>query len=408
MQWIFWISLFVLLYVYLGYPATLALWRPSSKPEDPSDNGPVAFDVVIASRSEGPRLFEKIQEVCRLQGPGTLNRLLIGLDGDDPTLPDPASLSLDADFPVTLVRESDALPDPASLPDQGCIIIEFSERRSKPACLNQLMTFASSPWVVFLDVRQRLDPNCLSALANHFSTPGTHVVSGNLEWEPVASETTTQQGVGLYWAYEKWIRMNESRRGVVPGATGACYALRRSAFHSIPEDTLDDDVLIPLQACQSGGDCLFEQDAIIYDIPSATSDQEGLRKRRTIAGIYQILFRHPGWNLPGGHPFWLSILSHKTLRLAGPFLLILIFLSSLSLQCCWMYRLCLFGQIVFYIGAIAAPVLKDLPGIGKLSSAARSFVHLNWICLRALVDTVTGTFSKGWTRAYVSSPEGES
>ena len=42
--------------------------------------------------------------------------------------------------------------------------------------------------------------------------------------------TTAAQGIGFYWKYEKFIRKCESGFRGVPGATGACYVIRKSLF----------------------------------------------------------------------------------------------------------------------------------------------------------------------------------
>jgi hypothetical protein len=58
--------------------------------------------------------------------------------------------------------------------------------------------------------------------------------------------------MGVYWTYEKWIRKAESRSGSVVGATGAIYAIRRGLYQPLPEDTLLDDVLTPLNIIMQG------------------------------------------------------------------------------------------------------------------------------------------------------------
>jgi hypothetical protein len=161
-----------------------------------------------------------------------------------------------------------------------------------------------------------------------------------------------------------------------------------------------DDVLIPLQACSETGQCRFEEQAKIFDVPSDTPQQETLRKRRTIAGVLQLAIRHPTWNLPGGHPFWFHILSHKTLRLTGPFLLLSLLVSNLLLLGGRGYGLPALGQAGFYLAAVCSPWLGRIPLVGKVCSGAHAFVLLNVSCLMAVLDSLTGRFHGGWERAY--------
>jgi hypothetical protein len=59
-------------------------------------------------------------------------------------------------------------------------------------------------------------------------------------------QSTIAEGVGLYWRYEKQIRRDESAIASTMGATGAMYAMRRSLWRPLPEDTILDDVLAPM------------------------------------------------------------------------------------------------------------------------------------------------------------------
>ena len=62
-------------------------------------------------------------------------------------------------------------------------------------------------------------------------------------------QSTIAEGVGLYWRYEKQIRRDESAIASTLGATGAMYAMRRSLWRPLPEDTILDDVLAPMRWC---------------------------------------------------------------------------------------------------------------------------------------------------------------
>ena len=76
-------------------------------------------------------------------------------------------------------------------------------------------------------------------------------------------------------------------KGVVDstiGATGAIYAIRRALFEPIPDDTLLDDVLIPLRIVRRGYRDRLRADARAHDCASSTARQEFVRKTRTIAG----------------------------------------------------------------------------------------------------------------------------
>ena len=57
----------------------------------------------------------------------------------------------------------------------------------------------------------------------------------------------------------------ESRVDSTIGTTGAIYAIRRGLFEPIPDDTILDDLLIPLRIVRRGYRVLFEPEARAYD-----------------------------------------------------------------------------------------------------------------------------------------------
>ena len=99
--------------------------------------------------------------------------------------------------------------------------------------------------------------------------------------------------MGFYWRYEKLIRQSESRSHSTVGATGAIYALRRALFEPIREDTILDDVLIPMKIVRQGYRVLFESEARAYDRVVGDGPEEFTRKVRTIAGNFQLFARQP-------------------------------------------------------------------------------------------------------------------
>src|SRR5204863_9023201 len=83
--------------------------------------------------------------------------------------------------------------------------------------------------------------------------------------------STVGRGVGLYWRFEKAIRLSESRVDPTVGATGAIYAIRRDLLDPIPDDTILDDVLIPMRIVRLGYRVVFEPAARAHDRPAAAA-----------------------------------------------------------------------------------------------------------------------------------------
>jgi cellulose synthase/poly-beta-1,6-N-acetylglucosamine synthase-like glycosyltransferase len=175
----------------------------------------------------------------------------------------------------------------------------------------------------------------------------------------------------------------------VIGCTGAIYALRRSAYEPIPEDTLIDDVLVPMQALVRGGRILFEPEAKAYDPQTLAPEQEQRRKTRTLAGNYQLLFRHPSWLLPWRNRCWWQLISHKYSRLAGPFLLALCLVSTAVLaRDSIFFRLALAAQSACYLCGLLGLALPRIRR--RWLAIPAGFLFLQWQCLRSLAHYLGG------------------
>src|SRR4029079_5308907 len=105
----------------------------------------------------------------------------------------------------------------------------------------------------------------------------------------------------------------------------------KTLFDPIPEDTILDDVLVPLRIARAGYRVVFEPDARAYDGASSTARQELVRKTRTIAGTFQLFARELWVFDPIHNPVWFEAISHKALRLATPLLQLLVLVANVSL-----------------------------------------------------------------------------
>lgn len=205
--------------------------------------------------------------------------------------------------------------------------------------------------IVLTDARQTVDPAAFVGLLENFRDPTVGAVSGELVFRARASGSNVSDGMNVYWAYEKMIRKSEAALHSAPGAPGALYAIRKDLFEPIPPDTLLDDVAIPMRAVARHTRCVFEKRARVYDLPSTSTRQEVMRKRRTIAGTIQLLKLYPQWCLPWRNPIWVQFISHKIMRLGSPFFLAGLLISSWFLSARPVYRGALMIQLCFYLGS---------------------------------------------------------
>ncbi|MGB0037728.1 MAG: hypothetical protein WBQ00_02450, partial [Terriglobales bacterium] len=204
--------------------------------------------------------------------------------------------------------------------------------------------------------------------------------------DPASGETG--KGMGLYWRVEKKIREMESASGSVAGATGSIYCARRALLDPLPEGTILDDVLLPMQVVRRGSRVIFDPRARAWDSPDLGQSREFSRKVRTLSGNYQLLQLAP-WLLGASNAIRFEFFSHKLVRLVVPLALLALLAASIFLTAPF-YRAVLFAQLAFYaLSLIAIGGVKTGP-LGRIADPARTFVVLNSAAVVAFVNFVTG------------------
>jgi len=103
------------------------------------------------------------------------------------------------------------------------------------------------------------------------------------------------------------------------------------------------------------------------------------------------------WLLRRENPIRFEFISHKLLRLAVPFALALLLLSSFLLRGTF-YRAVLILQLAFYaLSALALSRVVKTGIVARLADVAGAFVLLNGAAVMALVNFLGGRRA-AWTR----------
>lgn len=345
---VFFFALALVLYVYIGYPALLALWsKVAPKPVLRGLETP-GVSVIVAARNEASVLRRRIDNLLACDYPSSALQLIIVSDG-----------STDATASI-LASYGDRI-DAILLPAGG-----------KARALNAGVAAARHDVLVFADARQTFAPDALRALVAPLSDPRVGGVSGELLLDCESGDVeSTGGGVGLYWRYEKWLRRHESVISSTVGSTGAIYALRRELWRPLPPETILDDVLAPMRAVLAGSRVIFESAAKAFDRVAPNASIEFGRKTRTLAGNYQLLLLEPRLLVPFVNPVWLQFLSHKLARLVVPYALCTLLVTSAILAGRHAFFAIVFvGQLAFYGLAAYGAVLERR---ARVSPARASF-----------------------------------
>jgi cellulose synthase/poly-beta-1,6-N-acetylglucosamine synthase-like glycosyltransferase len=384
-EWVFAASATLLLYTYLGYPLLIgALARLRDRPtsmEGAKSRAVPPCSLILAAHNEEATIGRRIAELAALIiDANPEGELIVVSDGSDD-------------------RTAERARDSAAEAGVEHRVIELDRRSGKAEALTRGHRASRHEIVVFADARQRWEHDTLVRLLENFDDPGVGAVGGDLILE---SGPGVLAGVGLYWRFEKWLRLQESRVGSSVGVTGAICAVRRGLFRPIPRGTILDDVYWPLLVALGGARVVHDDRARAFDrLPERTRD-EFRRKVRTLAGNFQLLVRLPVIMRPWRNPVWFQFASHKALRLAAPWGMLALLASSATIASQF-YRTALLGQGAFYLLGLAG-LWQPVGRRSRLASAAASFLTLNAAAWTAFWVWSSGRCESSWRRIQYEPP----
>lgn len=368
---LFWISVVFIAYTYLLYPLLIVtLSRLRGRSVDPGGD-PAALPsitMIIVAFNEEDRIEEKLANCRELDYPPELLEVCVVSDGS-------------TDGTADILRTHSDI-----------VFIDDPENRGKPHQLGRAMARSESEILVYSDTRQMYDTEALRMLVRNFMDASVGCVSGELVFR--TPEDPTGGSIGLYWTYEKILREAESRVDSTLGVTGAIYAIRRRLASPPPDDTILDDIEIPLGAFRAGYRVIFEPRARAFDTPSSEIDAEFRRKTRTLAGNYQLFARNAWLLVPWRNRIFIQAVSHKFFRLLVPWALLVVLITSSRLAGAG-FAFIFWAQVIGYalgIAALRSGALRK----NRLVNFISVFLTLNAAAVAGLFRYLTGTADVRW------------
>jgi cellulose synthase/poly-beta-1,6-N-acetylglucosamine synthase-like glycosyltransferase len=352
--YVFWFSFSILLYTYAGYPLWIYLrshlcpraWR--QEPILPS------VSIILAVHNGEALLRQKIDHLLSLDYPQDRMEIVIVSDGS--------------------TDDTDDIPK--EFPDLRVRFIRCSEHRGKASTLNLGMRSATGEILLFIDIRPWIEGNALQLLLTNFADPSVGCAAGELVLRDDGQEPGAKAVGGIYWRYEQWIRNCEGKVDSPLGVYGGFYAVRRELARALPEGTILDDMLQPLNVIRQGYRSVLDVRARVYDVWPKSLRGEFHRKVRTLAGNFQLIQLAP-WLLSQQNRLRFELISHKLLRLLVPILLVMLLVgSALLANRSWVYAGALAAQIFFYVLA-ALGAGRGIPVLLRLAAPASAFCMLN-------------------------------
>lgn len=383
MEFLFWIFMGLLAQSYLLYPLSLpiiyTLLRPKRKI---SLQYQPKVSILIAAYNEEKIISDKIENCLQLDYPRHLVEILVGSDGSsDQTI----SILKTYEKSITLR------------------LFDFSERRGKAAVLNDLMYQAQGEILVLCDANTLFLPNSVSKLVSNFPEEKVGCVCGKLVLKD-STGSSLGRGESIYWSFESELKLLEGKLGIVMGANGGIYALRKKLAPTLPvHKTTMDDFFIATHVLAQGYEVVYEPMAMGTEETSLEKFGEFRRKIR----IGQANFNHLSHFLKllnPRHPLVAySFFSHKLMRWFGPFFIFGLFPLNLGLSLrgggSSLYTTILACQIILYTcGVIGYFFNKRDKKTSLIFSIPFYFLVMNYALILGFLKSFNASSGGTWER----------
>ncbi|CAG5068654.1 hypothetical protein DYBT9623_01386 [Dyadobacter sp. CECT 9623] len=385
MKILFWLSLFVVFYTFLGYGIVLYIlvrlrrMIKGNRVIPGLDHELPTLTLIIAAYNEESIIEEKIANTLQLSYPAGKLSVVFVTDGSTDSTPE-------------LVRHYPEIK-----------LMHTPQRSGKILAMHRAMKEVESEIVVFTDANTFLNQEALLLIARHYADPKVGAVSGEkrVMQEAVADATA---GEGFYWKYESTLKKWDSELYSVVGAAGELFSVRNSLYTDVEPDTILDDFMISMRIAQQGYRIIYEPAAYASELSSEDIKEELKRKVRIAAGGIQSILRLKKLLNPFHDPLLsFQYISHRVLRWTiTPFLMMLAFVLNIVIVAQtggWFYGLILAAQVAFYGAALLGWLLEKRRIKVKALFVPYYFCVMNYAVLAGIRRYIKGSQSAAWDRS---------
>ncbi|MBK7379940.1 MAG: glycosyltransferase family 2 protein [Ignavibacteriales bacterium] len=238
----------------------------------------------------------------------------------------------------------------------------FHKRRGKKFVINDIVKLAKNEILVFCDSNTIYKKDALKNLVKYYADSRVGGVCGRLKLVESTRNYETGNQEKKYWHYESWIKNNEGKLGVLIGANGGIYSIKKNLFTTMPEmEPVVDDLYLSLKILEKGKDFIYTSESEAVETISPKVKSEFDRKVRimprnieTLKALKSLIFSK---RFLVSYGLW----SHKIIRWFSPILFILLFIMNIFLlQSASIFKILLFMQLLFYFFAVIGFILNRM------------------------------------------------
>ncbi|MCI4671017.1 MAG: glycosyltransferase family 2 protein [Bacteroidia bacterium] len=379
---LFWVSLLLLLYTYLGYGLVLWLLRklkPAKEVPPIEEEELPELTFLVAAYNEEDIIKEKIENTFTLDYPREKIQYLFVTDGSNDRTGEIIS-----SFPEIQWEHRD-------------------ERKGKISAVNRVMPLAKTSITIFSDANAMLNKSALRNIVKHYQNPQIGAVAGEKRVNALEKDSASSAGENLYWRYESTLRKWDGELNSVMGAAGELFSIRTELHEDVAEDSLIEDFIMTMKLLRNGYKIAYAPDAFASEDASANTSEELKRKVRISAGGLQASWRLRDLMNPFKYPLTsFQFLSHRVFRwtLAPLSLLVLLIVHPiLAINEGGFYLYTLIGHALFYVLALLGALLARKNIKIKVAFVPYYFLMMNTSVFMGLNRLIRGRQTTIWEKA---------
>lgn len=382
---IFWISIFLIVYTFVGYGFVLyfllKLKNLFVKPFSFKSNVELpTVSLLVAAYNEEELIGEKIKNTLALNYPKDKIQFIFTTDGSSDSTPDQVR-----QFPEVTLLHIDA-------------------REGKMAAIKRAIPFIKGEIAVFTDANTFLNKDAILELVKHYQNPKVGAVAGEKRILVPETADASSAGEGFYWKYESLLKKWDYALYSGVGAAGELFSIRTELYQPVESDTIIDDHMIAMRIAEKGYIIAYEPNAYALETASADVKEELKRKIRIAAGGMQSILRLKKSANPFHNPiFTFQYLSHRVLRWTiTPFLLILAFVLNgiIAVQTGELFYQVLFGlQVLFYLLSLVGLYFENRNIRIKALFIPYYFCVMNYAVIAGIIRYFKKNQSAAWEKS---------
>lgn len=377
---LFWVSVFLIFYSFIGYPVSLYILSKivKTKKNDTNLSLRPTVSIIIPAHNEEDVIEQKLNNLINLNYPKELMEIIIASDN---------STDRTNEIVENFIQENT---------EYDILLYKVNKRQGKTNAQNEAVKVAKGEILVFSDANAMIDKDAVIHLVSSFTSEDIIYVTGRLKYvnslEHISSEAENK-----YWNYDLFMRKMESDIKTITAGNGAIYAIRKSEYIDFPPIRCHDSAM-PQYAGLNNKRAVYNEKAVAYEKAGETSQDEFKRKVRMFRNILTSLFGYPQkYNVFKNGWFSYFYFGHRTLRYSLFMLHAICFISNIPLiRLNMVYSIIFLIQSLFYLLALS----KRIFGF-----KSKIFYYPYYYCMTLVaqlfgaINQITGKSKPFWEKA---------